>query len=151
MHQRLSEKVSAQISKIKEIYDDRIIPYENTDDEYCKKLRELCEEWITLGDRIRENGKEILDKYRGGFAALLDLIVGVLGLIKGVAEWQIYSLCGDWGWAPEWLETDINRMKQEVKLIFTDPGQVLETIDQNIFDTVDEEGIAYSVGYVTVD
>ena len=151
MHQRLSEKVSAQISKIKEIYDDRIIPYENTDDEYCKKLRELCEEWITLGDRIRENGKEISDKYRGGFAALLDLIVGVLGLIKGVAEWQIYSLCGDWGWAPEWLETDINRMKQGVKLIFTDPGQVLETIGQNIFDTADEEGIAYSVGYVTVD
>jgi len=89
--------------------------------------------------------------YRGGFAALKDLLTGVLGLIKGVAEWQIYSLCGDWGWAPEWLETDINRMKQGVKLIFTDPGQVLETIGQNIFDTVDEEGIAYSVGYVTVD
>ena len=151
MHQRLSEDVSAQISKIKEIHDDRIIPYENTDDEYCKKLRELCDEWIILGDRIRENGKETLDIYRGGFAALLDLIVGVLGLIKGVAEWQSYSLCGDWGWAPEWLETDINRMKQGVKLIFTDPGQVLETIGQNIFDTVDEEGIAYSVGYVTVD
>ena len=42
-------------------------------------------------------------------------------------------------------------MKQGVKLIFTDPGLVLETIGQNIFDTADEEGIAYSVGYVTVD
>lgn len=151
LRQQLSGPVAEQVQEIQKIYENKIIPYENTDDEYSKKIRELYDEWATIGDRIRENRKETLDVYRGGFAALKDLLVGALGLIKGVAEWQIYSLFGNWGWAPEWLETDISRMEQGAKLIFTDPEQVIETIGQNIFDTTDEEGVAYSVGYVTVD
>ncbi|MBO5284234.1 MAG: hypothetical protein J6B43_14130 [Lachnospiraceae bacterium] len=151
LRQQLSGPVAEQVQEIQKIYENKIIPYENTDDEYSKKLRELYDEWATIGDRIRENRKETLDVYRGGFAALKDLLAGVLGLIKGVTEWQIYPLFGSWGWAPEWLETDISRMEQGAKLIFTDPEQVIETIGQNIFDTTDEEGIAYSVGYVTVD
>ena len=35
--------------------------------------------------------------------------------------------------------------------VIKDPGNVLESIGQGMFDTADEKGIAYSAGYVTMD
>lgn len=45
----------------------------------------------------------------------------------------------------------MDRFNQGIMFILTEPGQTAEAIGQNIFDTADEEGVAYSIGYVIVD
>lgn len=151
MFRLLSADAENCISRIRDIHQNNVIPYENTDDEYCRKLHELYKGWAGIGDVIRDNRNERLDFYRGAFAAAVDLVGGVLGLVWGLTEMQVYPTLQLFGIAPKWMQKNMSQLEQSAALLLTDPGQAVEAIGQNIFDTADEEGIAYSVGYVTMD
>ena len=45
----------------------------------------------------------------------------------------------------------VQRKESETQLPLTDPINALEAIGQGMFDTADEKGMAYSIGYVTGD
>ena len=151
MFRRLSVDAENHISKIRDIHQNNVIPYENMDDEYNKRLHSLYKEWATLGDVIRDNWNESVDFYRGAFKAVVDLVGGIAGLLWNLTEMPFYSMPHPFGFVPKWMQRDMDRLKQSVILLFTDPGQAMEAIGQNIFDTADEEGVAFSVGYVIVD
>ena len=151
MFRRLSVDAENHIGKIRDIHQNNVIPYENMDDEYNKKLHGLYKEWATLGDVIRDNWNESVDFYRGAFKAVVDLVGGIAGLLWNLTEMQFYPTLQLFGIVPKWMQNDMDRLEQTVILLFTDPGQAVETIGQNIFDTADEEGIAFSAGYVIVD
>ena len=151
MFRLLSVDAENHISKIRDIHQNNVIPYENMDDEYNKKLHSLYKEWATLGDVIRDNRNERLDFYHGAFKAVVDLVGGIAGLLWNLTEMPFYSMFHPLGLVPKWMQRDMDRLEQSVILLFTDPGQAMEAIGQNIFDTTDEEGVAFSAGYVIVD
>ena len=151
MFQLLSVDAENHISKIRDIHQNNVIPYENTDDEYCKKLHGLYKGWAGIGDVIRDNRNERLDFYRGVLTAVIDTIAGVAGLLWTLTEMPLYPVLELIGIVPKWMQKDMDRFNQGITLILTDPGQAAEAIGQNIFDTADEEGGAFSLGYVIVD
>lgn len=68
-----------------------------------------------------------------------------------LTEMKFYPTLQLFGIVPKWMQNDMDRLEQSVILLFTGPEQAAETIGQNIFNTADEEGVAFSVGYVIVD
>ena len=49
------------------------------------------------------------------------------------------------------LEERVSGMEDGLKAMFTDPVAVVEAMGQNMTDTYAEEGLAYAVGYVSLD
>ena len=87
---------------------------------------------------------------------LTDLVLGILKLLKGVGEVVLWlalqnPVTSYFGLMPEFLEEDMGEMWSGVKQLLKEPGNIVEAIGQNTFDTVDKKGVAYSVSYVAAD
>lgn len=149
---RKQGELRGYVNDIRSIYEFSVIPFEETDDFYNKQLSREYDDWATFWDKASDVADVVVDVASGVLDGLIDFISGLWGLVKGAFE-----LVG-WGGMeilglniPEWLEEDVTKIFTGVEAIISDPGNVLEALGQSIADTVDEKGIAYSVGYVVAD
>ena len=143
---------------ILDIYNNNICEYENTDDAYKTKLGVYYDEWASLGTKIGDFAEEAWDLLRGAGTAIKDLVVGVILLAEACAYYALWfefpeiMLIGTmFGLIPDQFEQNALGFASGIAMLIIDPGQALETMGQQIFDKADEEGIAFSVGYVATD
>ena len=71
------EKIKGYVEKINEVYREHIVPFENTDDAYKKKLSSCYDDWAMFGERMGDIGNGLCDVGRGALDAVADLVKGI--------------------------------------------------------------------------
>ena len=147
--------------ELKNIYDKKVVPYENKDDEYSNKAGRLYFKYTNNWESIVEEGKDFalttVDLGKGLVNLAGDVLKGGYGLAKGSevvvgagVGVVIKSMMGT-GDAPDCLKKCITETKgygKTVSSVLKDPVILAEGMAQSASDTVEEKGIAYSTSYV---
>ncbi len=156
------EELEACYEEIEELYRNRIVVYENTDDEYKKTAVELYRQCTDFGEKLSNFGvksaKTAWNVGRGALAAVLDLVKTALAIqsLKNTLDTLPFAVVTEvMGIEVPALSLekvdDLKNMAYGAVAALQDPPRVLAALGQKIGDTVEEEGIAYSISYVAVD
>ena len=148
--------------EIEKLYRKRIVVYENTDDEYKKTAVELYRQCTDFGEKLSNFGvksaKTVWDVRRGALAAVLDLVKTALAIqdLKNTLDTLPLVVVAEVmgievpGLSLEKVD-DLKNMAYGAVAALQNPARVLAAFGQKIGDTVEEEGIAYSISYVAAD
>ena len=148
--------------EIEDLYRNRIVVYENTDDEYKKTAMNLYQQCTSFGQRLKDlvtKTEEMKwDVRRGVLAAVLDLVKTALAIqdLKNTLDTLPFAVVAEVmgievpGLSLEKVD-DLRNMAYGAVAALQDPPRVLAAFGQKIGDTVEEEGIAYSISYVAAD
>ena len=148
--------------EIEDLYRNRIVVYENTDDEYKKTAMNLYQQCTSFGQRLKDlvtKTEEMKwDVRRGALAAVLDLVKTALAIqdLKNTLDTLPFAVVAEVmgievpGLSLEKVD-DLRNMAYGAVAALQDPPRVLAAFGQKIGDTVEEEGIAYSISYVAAD
>ena len=156
---RYARKLDGQIDALNRIYNGKIIPFENKDDEYRTKADRLYGKYTNPWERIRTRSiaeiKLRTDLLRGIAAAIIDLVKGVYGLGKGVvcyaASGAVLAVTYPFSQRPRWAEENIKETNGAVSGILKDPMLLVEAFSQQVTDAYEEEGAGYCIGYAAGD
>ena len=142
-----------RVDEIKKIYENKVIPFENTDDSYKSKMSAYYSEWSSMGDKFSDAGNAIRDFLAGIGDSLVDTVKGLLTLVVDLGILYV-----DVRWksivpiqVPEVLDQEVEKIKQKYEPLFKDPVNTIGGIGQSICDTADEKGVAYSSGYIVTE
>ena len=148
--------------EIEDLYRNRIVVYENTDDEYKKTAMNLYQQCTSFGQRLKDlvtKTEEMKwDVRRGALAAVLDLVKTALAIqdLKNTLDTLPFAVVAEVmgievpGLSLEKVD-DLKNMAYGAVAALQEPPRVLAAFGQKIGDTVEEEGIAYSISYVAAD
>ena len=148
--------------EIEDLYRNRIVVYENTDDEYKKTAMDLYQQCTSFGQRLKDlvtKTEEMKwDVRRGVLAAVLDLVKTALAIqdLKNTLDTLPFAVVAEVmgievpGLSLEKVD-DLKNMAYGAVAALQEPPRVLAAFGQKIGDTVEEEGIAYSISYVAAD
>ena len=148
--------------EIEDLYRNRIVVYENTDDEYKKTAMNLYQQCTSFGQRLKDlvtKTEEMKwDVRRGVLAAVLDLVKTALAIqdLKNTLDTLPFAVVAEVmgievpGLSLEKVD-DLRNMAYGAVAALQEPPRVLAAFGQKIGDTVEEEGIAYSISYVAAD
>ena len=141
------------MDEIKKIYENKVIPFENTDDSYKSKMSAYYSEWSSIGDKFSDAGNAIRDFLAGIGDSLVDTVKGFLTLVVDLGILYV-----DVRWksivpiqVPEVLDQEVEKIKQKYEPLLKDPVNTIGGIGQSICDTADEKGVAYSSGYIVTE
>ena len=148
--------------EIEDLYRNRIVVYENTDDEYKKTAMNLYQQCTSFGQRLKDlvtKTEEMKwDVRRGALAAVLDLVKTALAIqdLKNTLDTLPFAVVAEvMGIEVPGLSLakvdDLKNMAYGAVAALQEPPRVLAALGQKIGDTVEEEGIAYSISYVAAD
>ena len=148
--------------EIEDLYRNRIVVYENTDDEYKKTAMDLYQQCTSFGQRLKDlvtKTEEMKwDVRRGVLAAVLDLVKTALAIqdLKNTLDTLPFAVVAEvMGIEVPGLSLakvdDLKNMAYGAVAALQEPPRVLAALGQKIGDTVEEEGIAYSISYVAAD
>ena len=148
--------------EIEDLYRNRIVVYENTDDEYKKTAVELYRQCTDFGEKLSNFGvksaKTVWNVGRGAWAAVLDLVktaIAIQGLKNTLDTLPLAVVAEVMGIEVPGLSLakvdDLKNMAYGAVAALQNPTRVLAAFGQKIGDTVEEEGIAYSISYVAAD
>ena len=142
-----------RVDEIKKIYENKVIPFENTDDSYKSKMSAYYSEWSSIGDKFSDAGNAIRDFLAGIGDSLVDTVKGLLTLVVDLGILYV-----DVRWksivpiqVPEVLDQEVEKIKQKYEPLLKDPVNTIGGIGQSICDTADEKGVAYSSGYIVTE
>ena len=155
-------ELEACYEEIEELYRNRIVVYENTDDEYKKTAVELYRQRTDFGEKLSNFGvksaKTVWNVGRGALAAVLDLVKTALAIqdLKNTLDTLPLAVVTEvMGIEVPGLSLakvdDLKNMAYGAVAVLQNPARVLAAFGQKIGDTVEEEGIAYSISYVAAD
>ena len=148
--------------EIEDLYRNRIVVYENTDDEYKKTAMDLYQQCTDFGEKLSNFGvksaKTVWNVGRGALAAVLDLVKTALAIqdLKNTLDTLPLAVVTEvMGIEVPGLSLakvdDLKNMAYGAVAVLQNPARVLAAFGQKIGDTVEEEGIAYSISYVAAD
>lgn len=146
----LKRKLKDKVSDLWDIYDRKVKPYEDTDDSYESKARELTNKYSTPIEKFTNT---ILDGFTayikfhwGADCALINFMINGMNQLfymhNGIYI-GLYVLIFE----REQIKIEIDQYKS----ILYDPMLIFEGIGQQVTDTVEEKGIFYSAGYVSCE
>ena len=149
----IRKKLSDSVDEIKKIYENKVIPFENTDDSYKSKMSAYYSEWSSMGDKFSDAGNAIRDFLAGIGDSLVDTVKGLLTL---VVDLGILYVDVRWKFivpiqVPEVLDQEVEKIKQKYEPLLKDPVNTIGGIGQSICDTADEKGVVYSSGYIVME
>lgn len=149
----IRKELSDSVDEIKKIYENKVIPFENTDDSYKSKMSAYYSEWSSMGDKFSDAGNAIRDFLAGIGDSLVDTVKGLLTL---VVDLGILYVDVRWKFivpiqVPEVLDQEVEKIKQKYEQLLKDPVNTIGGIGQSICDTADEKGVAYSSGYIVTE
>ena len=133
---------------LKSIYDNYVVEYENTDDIYARKMDELYDSiktWIDIAGDLWQGTKDLL---RGFGTGIVDLVKGLkapLEIMLAINPSTPLPL----GVKIALLYDGGMEIYQGTKVFIKDPENTIGAMFQGMFDTGDEEGTAFCVGYAT--
>lgn len=149
-------KLNSKIDELWNIYNNKIVPFENTDDAFKGKAKETYFKIAGLGDIVGDFiynfGEFAGDIFSGIVNSIFDLVKGVVSLIKGticyLGSTAVVLVSQPFGDAPSWAKDYFNNTNNLIGNILNDPILIVEGIAQEASDIIDQKGIAYSTGYV---
>ena len=149
-------KLNSKLDELWNIYNNKIVPFENTDDAFKGKAKEtyfkIAGFGDIVGDFISNFGEFAGDIFSGVVDSIFDLVKGVVSLIKGticyLGSAAVVLVSQPFGDAPSWAKDYFNNTNNLIGNILNDPMIILEGIVQEATDIVDQKGICYSTGYV---
>ncbi|MGX4598465.1 hypothetical protein [Faecalimicrobium sp. JNUCC 81] len=149
-------KLNSKIDELWNIYNNKIVPFENTDDAFRGKAKEtyfkIAGFGEIVGDFFSNLGEFAGDTVSGLVNSLLDLAKGVISLVKGticyLGSAVVLLVNAPFGNAPSWAKDYFNNTNNLIENILNDPMIIVEGISQEVSDTVDQKGVCYSTGYV---
>jgi hypothetical protein len=157
------DKLDDNKDEMQSLFNNKIVPYEDKDDEYQTRAAGLHSKYSNTWESIIElNNKacDILENtVKGAFDSLVALVTGLVALaeyclVKGVltnsGSGQAITIMQEAGDVPEWLQGSIDRSNEFDKgilAIVKDPTLIAEGIAQSSSDAYEEKGIAYCIGY----
>ena len=141
-----SEKIKMHYESINRIYKNKIVKFENKDDEHESKLEIVHLKYTGILESFREDGKDILDFGKGLFNWSKDLVTGIGGIFKTTGALNTYAVCKLVQVAPpKWSKEAVESLKGIT------PWSLIESLCQSGSDSIAEEGWAYGAGYVVPD
>ena len=132
------------MENIHRIYEDSVVPFENTDDEYKKIAEEEYDELAELIDRMDDVSYVIGDYMNGAIAGMKEFVEGMWGLYKGGWEIEIWAglkgaeTLGLGFTVPESLDEEVTRIFQTGAAIISDPINMMGAVIQGMFDSADD-------------
>ena len=133
---------------LKSIYDNYVVEYENTDDVYARKMDELYDSiknWIDIAGDLWEGTTDFLRGFGTGIVDLAKGLKAPLEIMLAINPSTPLPL----GVKIALLYDGGNEIYQGVKVFINDPENTIGAMFQGMFDTGDEEGTAFCVGYAT--
>ena len=132
---------------ISDIHWNYVAEYENTDDSYAKKMDNIYDSIKTWKDFWKDVGDTVWDFCRGFGKGAIDLIKGLKAPLEiALALGPIPLPLG----VRAILLIDGGRELYPAAIAFIkDPENTIGAIFQGMADTADEEGLAFSAGYIT--
>lgn len=151
------ENIVSQKAELVRLYENKVVVYENTDDEYASRVSsDYYPKYTSLGESFLNVfewlGEAMTDFTEGVMEGLIGLIDGVGELLWGIGEVAVSGLtvfvcerinCE----APKWAKTKVSEVKKTIGAIMDEPLILLEGISQEISDMGEERGIWYCAGY----
>lgn len=138
-----------EMCEIEKIYDNNIVPFENTDDLFAGKMKGYYDEWKSITNTVEDFTEVVYSFGRGLRQVGLDTLEDAIHMGNLLYVRELQAMGQE---VPEELQADattfINNLRSGISNTITDPGNTIEAIGQNIFDVVDEEGLAYAAGYI---
>ena len=135
--------------EIEKTYDNNIVPFENTDDLFAGKMKGYYDEWKSITNTVEDFTEVVYSFGRGLRQVGLDTLEDAIHMGNLLYVQELQATGQE---VPEELQDDVNtyikNLRDGISNTITDPGNAIEAIGQNIFDTVDEEGLAYATGYI---
>jgi len=138
------------------LYDNKIVPFENTDDAYNDKAADVKDKYTdffeAVADALSGIGNAVASFVEGLVDGIVDIVVGLVTII---VEAGIVAVSNQ---IPDFVEPDILKDKaNEIKDKYSemvvnaveDPFSILESLGQGVTDTAEEEGIMYIAGNVS--
>ena len=149
----IRKELSDSVDEIKKIYENKVIPFENTDDSYKSKMSAYYSEWSSMGDKFSDVGNAIRDFLAGIGDSLVGTVKGLLTLVVDLGLLYVHSECSRMtlGHVPETLDQEVEKIKQKYEPLLKDSVNTIGGIGQSICDTADEKGVAYSSGYIVTE
>ncbi len=153
---RYSRRLDSQIDALNTLYDRKIIPYENKDDDYKSKANRLHSKytsfWEWIWQHIKGDGQSLVGLVKGVVVGLYDTVKGIIelawGIISYVASAVVLAVTYPFNARPKWAQDIFNRTNDTVCAILEDPSLIVEGLAQQISDTYEEEGASYCTGYL---
>lgn len=138
-----------RMSKIYELYEDHIEPFEETDNLFQKEALDYYDAWASASDHFEAAKRVISDVGQAAIAAADDfaksmdtlaMMTDPTRMLTGVLE------AGGKETAERMLGFELG-----IAQTMTDPVGTIEAIGQSATDTLAEKGLAYGAAYVATD
>lgn len=154
--------INNNIDELWHIYNNRIVPFENTDDRYKARARDTYYNITGLGDVIGDFfswvGEGFYDLLSGVLNGLVDFVKGIFSLAGGFLSYLgngiVVLLSKPFGDIPNWAKDYVNNAQNYIDnahnmigTILKDPMIIVEGLAQEVSDQIDQEGICYFAGY----
>ena len=152
-------RLMENVSDMRNLYDRKIIPYENMDDTYKTKAKSIYSKYTNffedLHTKLNSFGVGTINLVKGIGGSILGFIGDVWNLVKGVfvyAGAAIGIACtAVFGDAPDCLKeckSKAAKYNETISAIIHDPFLIVEGLSQGVNDAYEEKGICYVTGYV---
>lgn len=89
----IRKELSDSVDEIKKIYENKVIPFENTDDSYKSKMSAYYSEWSSMGDKFSDVGNAIKNFLTGVEDSIEGTVKGLLTLVADLGILYVYSEC----------------------------------------------------------
>lgn len=147
--------INNDIDELWHIYNNRIVPFENTDDRYKARARDTYYNITGFGDVIGDFfswvGEGFCNLLSGVLNGLVDFVKGIFSLVGGVLTYlgsgAVILLTTPFGTTPNWAKDYVNNAHNMIGTILNDPMIIVEGLAQEVSDQIDQEGICYFAGY----
>ncbi len=158
MIQRTQSRLNAKMNALWDIYHNKIVPFEDMDDHYSSLAKEVKDQYTDFFEFSWDFFSGITgfgwDFLRGAFEALYGIVEGIFIIVVDT------GIVVASGIIPDTVEPDIlkqaareriDNYEQMIHAFLEDPMIIVESIAQGISDAMEEEGIAYIAGAITVE
>ncbi|EJO5349457.1 DNA/RNA non-specific endonuclease [Clostridium botulinum] len=145
-----------KVEDLYSIHNNKVIPFENTDDAFANRASELYWKYTGLGDWVQDffgfldkSFNNIIDGVLKGLTGLVAWLGELaIGTVEYVGSCAVVGFCEPFGGSPDWIKNKVNEDNKRILSILKDPALIIEGLAQDASDAIDEKGICYSVGYL---
>ena len=152
-------RLMEDVSDMRDLYNRKVIPYENMDDTYKSKANSIYSKYTNffedLHTKLNSFGVGTINLVKGIGVSILGFIGDVWNLVKGVF---VYAGAGIgvactafFGDSPDFFlecKRKTSKYNETISAIIHDPFLIVEGLAQGANDTYEEKGICYVTGYV---
>lgn len=143
------EEMNEYMRQMWAIYTDYIEPFEAADDRYGYEAGNRYWEWANANDHFENARRAIADVGRGAKDQLSEIWDGMITL--GLASNPTVQAERLVGQGDAEVNAEIEGFNQGITQMVKDPIGTAEVVGQTVSDRMEEEGLAYGVGFLGTD